>query len=538
MHHFHNEQFRYGSSRFATKQEIARAGMFEQKSNSFLVSFAGQRPIFYSGMGGGLIVAGARSGKLRDILAYNICSGTMASATLIVLDPKGELAVIAQNQTPDRKHVIYWNPTGLHGLPKHSINSAEVLHIHNPSLISDAMLWIENWKPLSGSPQGEFFELRAREILLAFILTLVKMHGQLHLKDLHHAVNLIPVAGEEWANFAWEMHNSGFDIARRVEAEINEARNDSTGGFRGILGELFKSMTCLNSPELLESVSPPYDMKLSDLTSSNQAYQLMLMPPAEFIGLWSPVLKSILVTTRIYKSRAPSAPQQTLILDECAKLGRFPLLFDMFSYGAGIGQRPIAVYQSLDQMNETGKDGRAIISSSAALQILFAIREIGSARMVSEMIGDETLNFDDVLKQSLAGASLSEMRHALTEGTDPVAVSRRMIQLAEAEMHRSQMKRRLRAPDEVMRTPDDKAYVFVDGLTYPIYADRRPYYLQRSMAGRFHPNPYVPDQPLDKVRVKTRLGYGWRKVIKEAVPPKFADYPQYSDGTWSRIARW
>ncbi len=77
------------------------------------------------GDGGLLMVAGARSGKLRDILAYNLFSGICSLETILLLDPKGELAAISQNQTPDGKHCRYWNPLALHGLPQDRVNILE-----------------------------------------------------------------------------------------------------------------------------------------------------------------------------------------------------------------------------------------------------------------------------------------------------------------------------------------------------------------------------------------------------------------------------
>ena len=93
----------------------------------------------------------------------------------------------------------------------------------------------------------------------------------------------------------------------------------------------------------------------------------------------------------------------------------------------------------------------------------------------------------------------------------------------------------LRTPSEILNMPPDKQFIFCDGLQNPIYADRKPYYDQAFMAGRYHPNPYHP--PLDKVRVKTLFGAAWKRVIREPVPQAFAHYPQYRDGVWSRIER-
>ena len=58
---FHdNETNRFGSAGFATEQDLRRAGMFTQQSHSLLTGFMGTRPIWYSGDGGLLLVAGAR----------------------------------------------------------------------------------------------------------------------------------------------------------------------------------------------------------------------------------------------------------------------------------------------------------------------------------------------------------------------------------------------------------------------------------------------------------------------------------------------
>ena len=167
------------------------------------------------------------------------------------------------------------------------------------------------------------------------------------------------------------MYESPFEIARRVEAEIAGASEREGNGFQGICGELFKAFAALSDPVLMDSVSPPFDFSLEDMTKSDQRINLYLMPPAEFIGPWSSVIKAIFVAGMIYKSRAPSAPRQTWILDECAELGGFPLVMRLFSYGAGIGIRPVAVFQSTYQMKKTGQEAENIITASAAVAHLF-----------------------------------------------------------------------------------------------------------------------------------------------------------------------
>ena len=528
-----NAHRRFGSASFATYRDIKKAGMFDQQDNSLLVGFHGKKKIFYSGQGGWLIVAGARSGKLRDLLAYNICSG-IYPGSCVILDMKGELSFIAQDQTPDGKHVIHWNPLGLHGLPKGRINPVAYIHIDNPALVSSVKLFCQNFLPMSKAQNAEYFDRRAQEFLEAIILTDVKLNGVVTLPHLYEIVNSITAPNsDEWLDFAYAMANSGYPLSKRIEEEIANARSDTTGGFTGILGVLFKGFACLSDDKLLESVSPPYDFSLSQMCSHDQRYQLSLMPPAEFIEGWSPVIKSFFVALYLYKAHKPDSPQVTMFLDECAQLGAFPLLVKAFTYGAGVGLRPVAVFQSTKQMAAIGENAENIITSSAELRSYFGIRDLETATTLSKMIGAETLNYQDAVQIEKARHAKRQAVLAMMNGDDPITSALNYRHHAHDAQTPRQIRRDLMTPDELLHMPQGKMIFFTDRLSKPAYEDRRPYWESRFMAGRYHPNPYHP--PADKTRVKTFWGHAWRKVICEPVPEQYAHYPQYADGMWSRI---
>jgi len=529
---FNNEEDRYGSAGFIDPGDPSLKSCFRKTKDSLFVGFVGNKPLYWNGMGGVLLTAGARGGKLRDCLAYNLLDG-MYAGTLVVLDAKGEQASISQNQTRSGKHCIYWNPVNLAGLPGHRINPVDYIHIDSPSLFADVKVFAQNMITLARANYGDYFERRGREFLEAIALTIVKLDGVLTLPRLYEVINLIPGNSERWLNFAFEMHEAGFEIAKRTEEEIAQSRGSEGTGMRGILGEIFKAFAALSDPVLMASVSPPFDFSLSQLSSSDQAYNVYLMPPAEVIDAWGPVIKALFVGAMIYKSRAPSAPRQTWILDECALLGAFPLVVKLFTYGAGIGIRPLAVYQSAEQMNATGPGAKDIIPSSAAVRIFFAVRDANSASDLSRMLGSQTLEYDDTLTQSRDDMARKEAIRAMMAGASPIETAHKLAHHRMAAKNRTKQQRYLRTLDEILRTPDDKAYVFMDGVPLPIYADRKAYYEQRSLAGLFHPNQYHP--PIDRVRVKTLFGHRWRKVIREAVPTRFAHLPQYADGTWSYV---
>ena len=68
-HPFRNDEYRYGSAAFAGRKELQRAGMFRKIPQALFVGFFEVRALWYNGDGGLLMIAGARTGKLRDILA-------------------------------------------------------------------------------------------------------------------------------------------------------------------------------------------------------------------------------------------------------------------------------------------------------------------------------------------------------------------------------------------------------------------------------------------------------------------------------------
>ncbi len=321
MADFNNAEDCYGSAGFMDPDDNALKSCFEKTDSSLFVGFLGNRPLYWTGMGGCLLTAGARGGKLRDMLVYTMLDG-MYDGTLLMLDMKGECAYVNQRQTRLGKHCVYWNPLGLHGMPKHRINPVDYIRIDSPTLIADVKVFAENTITCSGSHNGEYFELRGREFLEAVILTIVKLDGVLTLPRLYEVLNLIPANNDAWLDFAFEMNESGFEISKRIEEEIAENRGENTSGMKGILGEIFKSFAALSDPVLMESVSPPYDFSLGQPCEEDQTYNFYMMPPAEFIDAWGLVIKAMFVGAMIYKSRAPSAPRQTWILDEAAQLNK------------------------------------------------------------------------------------------------------------------------------------------------------------------------------------------------------------------------
>lgn len=529
---FENANHRFGSARFATEAEMEAAGLFEYSDKAIYGGKAFGRRIWLKFTGGAVMVAGARTGKLRDILAQNICHAVLSDETLVIVDVKGELAAISQDQTPDKKSCIYWNPQAMFGLPQHRINPVGHLRWSSPFLISDTKLYMAGLLPESGAGAAKYFELNARRVGEGIAVSLAEAIGVVDLPELYRAIIALQAGGPLWAPYASEMRSSSVYEVRALATEIEAAQSDGSGGWRGIVGELMQAFGCLSDPALRASVSPPFDYNLQDLTTSDRKAQLYLMCPERMVELWAPVMKSYMNAILTLKGRAPSAPSQTWIIDEAARFKGYSEIADLFTIGAGLGIRPFAIFQDLSQMDDLGQNAQRKILSSAAAQIYFGVRDQQSAKHVSDLLGEETLPYDDPIQQGRATVDLLRALGSLFTGEGLRSVLPRLRQKAVETEFQPESRRKQRTPDEVIQTPDDRGYLFVDGL-HPIYMQRQAYWTQEWMVGRYHPNPYHP--PSDKVRVQTRKGPRFRPVLARKVPEAFADYPQYQDGIYSYI---
>ncbi|MEM9238473.1 MAG: type IV secretory system conjugative DNA transfer family protein [Pseudomonadota bacterium] len=536
MTRWNNAEDRFGSSAWAETSHLAMASLFTQQPMSIFVGYFKGRKVYFHGPAGLTITAGARAGKFRDILCRNLLSGT-CQHSIIMLDLKGEGAYVSQDQTRDGKSLGFWNPAGLHGLPQDRINFLAHMRLESPMVVSDVKVLCENLFARGSDMGTGYFKDRAREFAEALCLAIIELSGELSFPALYEAINLIPGGGDQWLDFAFHMSKSRFPIVRSIEAEIAEGRDQSGDGFRGILGELMRAVACLSDPLLMESVSPPYSLTMEDIVAGEQAWQLYLMPPAEFVQAWSPVIKSAFVSAMLLKSRAPLANRITFFMDECGQLGGengFPLVPRLYTYGAGIGIQPVAVFQSNGQMNALGPGAKELIQSSSAATLMFAMRgDVESCHDCAQRLGTETLRYNDTLAQERAVHQRNQALQSLINGGDPLQAAITMSQSSFEETHQTKQGRPLRTMDEIMNMPNDRAYFFHEAVPFPIELERRPYWFSRDLAGLYHPNPYHP--PLTQVNVQTLWGQRMRPVRVETVPERFAHLPQYRNGLWSHV---
>lgn len=538
MSAFH-EEFRFGSARWAPPEEIARAGL-HSPSGPFM-GYLDTRPLRLAGDAPVITFGGAGSGKLRDVLAYNLCGvrdrhgAWSAPRRMIINDPRGELAAISLgNQIRLGKAAYCINPFGLHDLPRHRVNPWNILRHDSPTFHADAKLLVADLIPLPAHGD-DYFGRRARELSEALIKSHVtsvegsRTRDAITLAAFYDLINMMAVQSG-WDLLVQRMMSMPDSDIRRVAEEMDSKRREAPKEYSGIVGSLYEAVQSLSIPSIRETLSGS-DFSLEVLCQED--CNIYLVIPAEYLGLLAPIQRAIFGTAILYKNRNPSAPGVLLVVDEAAQLGNFEALLRAYSYGRGMGLRTWSFWQDPGQITRNyGPTALSGFVGSSQCRQFFGVRDLDTARLASQMLGQQTLEYDDELQQRFARMEAARIIHGVLSGGDPLDAGIGLGYSVVAARHRTKQARALMTPDEILNLPEDEQILFISGLGLaPVRANKRPYFTRAEMAGGYLPNPFHP--PLDRVSIAGRWGQRWVRVIREAVPAHFAHWPQHQSGQWA-----
>ena len=529
------EHYRLGSAQWACEAQIKNTGLFNPCG--VFLGFDGQHPLFLDNPAPLITIGGAGSGKLRDLLAYNLCGiraggQWRAPARVLINDPRGELAAISlHNQVRFNKAAYCINPYRLHDLPSHRLNPWDVIKPESPTFHADSKLLVSDLIPLSNSANSEYFELRARQWSEALVQDYVVRKGSITLPEFYELINAIEDP-REWQTIGDSMMNSSSSEVRRTAIEMDNKRHEAPKEYSAIFGEIIKSVAFLSDPLIRETLSGE-DLSLEVLCQRDCNVYLMI--PAEYVGQLAPFMRAVVGSAMLYKQRHPSAPRVLFLIDEAATLGKFEALLRAYSYGRGMGIRTWSIFQDVGQLKRIyGAEALSGFLGSSQVRQFFGVRDLETAKMISQMLGKQTLEYDPDLEQAAARRNKAHIIRELLAGADPFEAGLNYAHQSRAAISRNKIARDLMTPDEILNMPEDRQIVFISGLNIgPVFANKYPYYTRREMAGAYMNNPYHPAG--DAVNVITRFGVREKRIVTERVPSKYQSLPQYPSGQWSYI---
>ncbi|MEM8774971.1 MAG: type IV secretory system conjugative DNA transfer family protein [Pseudomonadota bacterium] len=540
--HF-DEQYPYGSARFAEPLEILRA--FRAKGGVPFGFYKG-RKLYHAKNAGMLLIGGAGSGKFTSVLAHLMDAPGRGGepARYAIFDPKRELRAVMEPYFASIGARVYEiNPYFTHGVPGNRLSLLSHLMPDSPRLVADCRRAARTFLPDSGGGDSQFFDQKGQNWLDALMRGLVHMDGGVSPTSLYDLIGMVRSYPDAWEEMAEVMSALGEGDLKITFDEMLDMAAESRRTFDSVMGGISNALAFMNDPRLQAALvrNNEADFTLDVLceSTSDPVFVFFVMPP-EMTEQNAAVIRQFFSTLRTIKQTRPDAPTLNLVIDEAAQLGRFPEIAEFYSIGRGFGLCPVCVYQDIGQIrNNLGQTGAMTLSASADLEVYLGggISDLETAKHLSQKLGTQTITLDDHLTQVRAQRGMREAMHeALFGKGDAIRTGMAMKAMAYESGHKRKQARALMTPEEILGMSHAQSLVMASGYGIPPFlADKTPYFVMKQYKGLYGPNPYF-DRDLDAVRVRGFLNFKRSlKVITEPVPSALADHPQYQSGMWSYL---
>ncbi len=472
----------YGSSRWATSREIARAGLFQPKG-VFLGTLKG-RYLRHHGPEHVMCFAPTRSGKGVGLVIPTLLSWPHSA---VIHDIKGENWQLTAGWRSRFSHSLLFNPTD----PK----SAK----YNPLLevrrgrheVRD----VQNIADILVDPEGvlerrNHWEKTSHALLVGVILHV--LYGEQE-KTLAKVASLLADPRRSFAATLRVMMRTNhlgtkevLQVHPVVAQAARELLNKSENERSGVLSTALSFLALYRDPTVAKTTSA-CDWRIADLIGAARPVSLYLVIPPSDISRTKPLVRLILnqlgrrLTESLEGEEGPSPQwsgvsstkggkhrrQLLLMLDEFPALGRLDFFESALAFMAGYGIRSFLIAQSLNQIVKAYGENNAILDN-CPLRIAFAANDERTAKRISDALGTAT---ELRAQRNYAGHRLAPW-------------------LAHVMVSRQETARPLLTPGEVMQLPAAEELVLISGQL-PIRAKKLRYFEDANFTERLCPPPLL-----------------------------------------------
>lgn len=445
----------HGSARLATQPEIAP--LFRSDAGLLI----GRDPVTgklmrYDGAAHLLTMAPTRTGKGVGTIIPNLLT---ADRSVICIDPKGENARITARARTRFGSVHILDPFGITGQssaafnPLNALDPASLDIAEDASTLADALVFDE-----PGMVAEAHWNEEAKALISGLLLKIVtgESSGRRHLGTLREYLTLAPETFAALLKCMQEMDEANGLIARAANRHLGKSDREAAG----VLSAAQRHTHFLDSPRMTE-VLRRSDFHFAELKRRNETIFLVL--PPDRLSTYSRWLRLLITQSLLDMARDTAKPNVPVlyILDEFASLGHLAAIERAMGLMAGYGIQLWPILQDIHQLRSTyGQRAGTFLSNAGILQV-FGINDHESARLISDLLGQETVVF-----QTMARALDSEKSG-----------------ISYTQHHTA---RPLLTPDEVRNLPQQGQLLFLAGQR-PIIAAKLSYHVDPEFKGSFDP---------------------------------------------------
>ena len=464
----------HGDARFATRRELAAAGLFGDRG--IILGRVGRRCLMLAGQQGVALAAPPRAGKGTGVVIPNLLNWP---DSVICVDIKREnWTLTAGFRAANGQECFLFDPFSEEGRtarwnPFFYVSEDPIRRVNDLQRIAE-MLYPD---PPNVDP---FWTASARSLFLGIALylfetpSLPKTIGEV----LRHGMASDDEGfGEHWKRVI-EGRNSGkYPLSSQCVRALYDVI-DLAPVTASSIRKTFTSRLDLWLNPILDAATSANDFDLRELRRKPLSIYVGVNP--DDLHRLRPVLalffqQAIGLQTRTLPEHDPTLKRQVLmLLDEFTALGRIPIIAESVSYLPGYNVRVLLVIQTPAQLREVyGANGAETMLKSLAARIVFAPKDVGDAREISDELGNTTVK---VKTHSRPLLDLSESK------------GRRQRSVSVSDQRRA-----LLLPQEVKALGNEQAIVFYEGLR-PIRCRKIRYFEDPRFTRRLLPAPEVPQQ--------------------------------------------
>ncbi|ATE68002.1 type IV secretory system conjugative DNA transfer family protein [Rhizorhabdus dicambivorans] len=440
----------HGSARFATANEtraLARA------DTGLLIGrdMKTRKLLRYPGTAHLLTIAPTRTGKGVGTIIPNLID---YPGPVICIDPKGENAIVTARERARFGPVHVLDPFGITGLPSAAFNPLDRIDPAGLDLADDAMTLADALVYDAPGEAGEaHWNDEAKALIAGLILHIVasELPATRTLATLRDHLTLAPQA---FAALLSDMQAQGGLVARAANRHLGKSDKEASG----VLSAAQRHTHFLDSPRMGQVLGRS-DFAFADMKASPATVFLVL--PPDRIAAYARWLRLMIAQALTDLSRGGAAPARPVLflLDEFAALGRLDPVERAMGLMAGYGVQLWPICQDIHQLRALYRDRAGTFFSNAGALQIFSVNDHDSAKLVSDLLGQETVMFETMSR------ALDAEETGISFGVQHVG-------------------RPLLTPDEVRTLRPDLQLLFLAGQR-PIVATKLAYHADREFAGRF-----------------------------------------------------
>lgn len=408
----------HGTARFAERDELRKAKLVRERPpgefpEGLMVGwwFEDQydfTPIEYNGDLHQLIVGGTGGGKFTTALAPLLLGSQLAPSTVVVVDPKGEIAKLVgpyfEKPFGDKPTVHILDPWDQCGTGQTSaLNILDQITASNPNHVDDARALADAMVIPSGG-ENTHWDNAARNFLTAILLYVALSPKE---KDSRSLLRVRELVSMTWAmpksytgpkrptlsEVLFGLLDSDLGdgaVKRGVSALLNREDKERSG----IISSIDRDTSWIDSPQM-KKVLQGKGIDLQEAAKGGHKYFIVL--PPEFFMTHRAWLR-LMVTTfaKAFKRTTTggmfsSGPRwRHIVIDEFANLGEMSFILNDIAVARGYNVKYHLAIQDLSQLARVYTQGwESFINNS--FQRFFALGDMFTTEYVSRMLGGATV---------------------------------------------------------------------------------------------------------------------------------------------------